>query len=66
MFFKLSSPSLVSGPSGSSEQMGEGLIGQDNKSGLGGEVRGSLPKETHFLGNVSGWVEHEWMPLKQS
>lgn len=55
MFFKLSSPSVVSGPSGSSEQMGEGLIGQDNKSGLEGEGEGFTPQGDSLLGKRE-WV----------
>lgn len=42
------------------------LPARTTNQGWEGRVRGSLPKETHFLGNVSGWVEHEWTPLKQS
>ena len=29
-------------------------------------MKSLLPTETHFLGDMCGWVEQPWMPLKES
>lgn len=42
------------------------LISLAGERGQLEEMKSLLPTETHFLGDMCGWVEQPWMPLKES
>lgn len=75
LFFKLSSPCGLGSlqvvclcvktgdhKPGGSEQVCEGLMGQDHKPGPGCVCEGSLPKEPRFWRDMCGWMAPECCP----